>query len=238
MRRLLHLLVKSITAGAVLIVLLGVLPSGTFDAARAECTACSACDAPLNAPAPVVRTVTRGDTALSRLGLAFDMVARLPAGSLGLPGEPVAWLITLTNTSGAAIADVMITDTLRDELQIDSVDASHGEVAVSEQMVVYTLAEIAPEQQVRVTVNTTVTHGPVDGLLKNQAVLVVKGPDGPLSQTVTTEVFVPTGLPATGYRPDAELPRYDTVPFSVLTLVAGLAISLTALYVYRRGQRI
>lgn len=238
MHRLLHQITRILTAGVVLIMLFGLWPSGMFGAARADCAACSSCDAPLSAANPVMRTVMRGESSLARFGLAFDMVARLPGGSLGLPGEPIVWLITLTNTSGTTINDVMITDKLRDELQIDSVHASHGDVAISERMVVYTLDAIPPNEQVRVTLNTTVTRGPVDGLLQNQAVLVVEGPNGPLTQTVTTEVYTPTGLPPTGYRPQADLPPYDAIPFSLLALFAALAVGMTALYVYHRGQRI
>lgn len=170
------------------------------------------------------------------LDLAVTVDALLPTGSLGLPGEPITWVIVVENTGTVAGTDLVLTNRLRDELEIDAVFAESGEVAVSEQMVVYTLPQLAPGERVEVTVYSLVRRGPANGKLQNQAVVVASGPSGPVSRTAMAEIFVPSGLPPTGYPPAGEVPGEDAIPFGVLALLAAVSVGLTAYYVYRRGN--
>lgn len=236
MKRLLHLLTNCIAVGTMLVVLFVGWPHSIIEVEGAYPDVVMT--RPLVAALPLASPVEQSSMGKSGLNLAFNLTARMPAGSLGLPGEPVTWVITLVNTSDATGTDVIITDKLRDELQIDSVDVSRGEVAISDQMIVYTLPEISPDETAIVTIHTTVRHGPLNGLLHNQAALVVSGPYGTVSRTASTEVFVPSGLPATGYAPVPDKPGHPALPLSVLIVIAASAISTTAFYVYMRGRRV
>jgi hypothetical protein len=167
----------------------------------------------------------------------FTMEAVLPTGSLGLPGEPITWVLRVTNTGLGAGEDIVITNTLRDELQIEDVVSSKGDVAVSEQMILVTVPELMPAASVEVQVHTTVRRGPPNGVLLNQALLAGQGPGGAVSVVAVAEVFVPTGLPSTGYPPGSEMPGEGEPSLAQLLVGAVAAITVTAYIVYRRGQR-
>lgn len=235
MKRLLHLLINSIAVGAMFVMLFGVWPHSIIEV-EGSCSAIGAARLDTRA-LPFAGSVGRVDVTGSGLELAFDLSVRIPNGSLGLPGEPVTWVITLVNNSSIAGTDVMITDKLRGELQIESIDVAQGDVAVSEQMIVYTLPEIGPQESVILTINTTVLNGPLNGQLVNEAALVINGPHGTISRIASTEVYVPSGLPATGYPPVPDAPVNHGLPFSVMALIAMGVIGATAFFVYQRGRR-
>ena len=237
MKKRLHLILNGIAAGALLVVLFGAWTSGLRRVDGAACGACTACDPGRDAVVVLTRVDGQPDAAWSAFDVAFDVTAHFPQGSLGLPGEAVTWVIALENHNAFAITDVMITDTLHDELEIVAVDVASGDVAISDRMLVYTLSELAPDDEVRIAVHTIVRRGPPNGLLQNQAVLAVNGPGGAMTRTVESDVFVPNGLPATGYPPaDATLAR-ARIPLPVLAAFAVGIIGLTAAYVYERGRR-
>ncbi len=223
-----HLINKSMVAAVLLILLFGlVMPGSASEVTIAQGAQPVApfSDAPSRVKA-------------SGLDLVVTVDAMFPTGSLGLPGEPITWVISVQNTGTVIGTDLLLTNRLRDELEIDTVFAQTGEVAVSEQMVVYTLDELAPGDRVVVTVYSLVRRGPPNGKLQNQAVVVANGPVGPVSRTATAEVFVPSGLPPTGYPPAGNVPGQDAVPFGVLVLIAAAAVALTSYYVYRRGSQV
>jgi hypothetical protein len=50
----------------------------------------------------------------SMLKLDIDVTGELVPGVLGLPGEPVTWVITVKNAGQVAGQDVIVTDTVHD----------------------------------------------------------------------------------------------------------------------------
>ncbi len=167
---------------------------------------------------------------------SIDLVGWLPPGSLGLPGEPVTWVITVTNASASSGVDVLVTDVLRDELLIDTVVTARGNAAISGQTVMVSIPVIAPGESVEMRINTTVLRGPASGVLVNQALLAATGPGGAIAKSAVAEVFVPTGLPATGYAP-IDLPGEGEPSVAVVGLAAFGTVALTALFVWYRGRR-
>ncbi|MEW6580931.1 MAG: hypothetical protein AB1435_17295 [Chloroflexota bacterium] len=167
----------------------------------------------------------------------LTVAAELADGALGLPGEAVTWVITLTNTGASAGTDLLVTNTLRDELRIDNADTDYGEVAISDRAVIFTVPELRPGQTVAMRVHTTVMRGPANGVLVNQVILAGAGPAGPFTQSAVGEVFVPTGLPATGYPPADDLPGQGEPSVLAVGAAALLVVMAAAAFVWYRGRR-
>ena len=203
MRRHSQLLINGTAAILLLVLCFGVLPFGSRAWAAPDYRVDGRGVALLLAPEPVR---WRPDMLATQFSPEFTMEAVLPTGSLGLPGEPIVWLLTVTNTGLGAGEDLVITNTLRDELQIVDVVATKGAVAVSEQVLVVTIPDLAPAASVEVQIYTTVRRGPPSGVLLNQALLEGFGPGGSVSRIAVAEVFVPSGLPSTGYPPAGQKP--------------------------------
>lgn len=172
---------------------------------------------------------------------AFDPVLTLAGilepGSLGLPGEPVTWVIGVANRGAVAGTDVVITDTLADHLRVDRAVTTHGQAVISGQVVVVTIPVLNPGENVEITIATTVLYGPANGVLVNQVLLAANGPGGAITKNAVAEVFVPTGLPATGYPPTDDLPGVGEPSVLQVGLAALGTVVLTALIVWHRGRR-
>ncbi|MCB9436277.1 MAG: DUF11 domain-containing protein [Anaerolineales bacterium] len=130
------------------------------------------------------------DPALSKIGI-------LAPGELGLPGEQITWVITATNPNGFPLDNVVITDTLVPELQIDDATTQQGTVTINGQTVTFQLGTLQPGQTVEMRIVTTVLDNPASGVITNTATLT----SGGFAVTATASVPVPTGLPDTGYPP-------------------------------------
>ncbi|MCZ7538573.1 MAG: DUF11 domain-containing protein [Anaerolineae bacterium] len=225
MRRLLAL------AGVMLLALWLAGGTGAWAAGNASC-----------APGQPIALLTGAlDLVLRVDGAAFQgtltVAAELPDGALGLPGEAVTWVITLTNTGASPGIDLLVTNTLRDELRVDDAEAEHGEVVISDRAVVFSVPELRPGQTVALRVHTTVLRGPANGVLVNQVTLAGTGPAGPFTQRAVGEVFVPTGLPATGYPPADDLPGQGEPSVLAVGTAALLVVVLVAALVWYRGRR-
>lgn len=181
--------------------------------------------------------VVLGMDAMSELNLTLSLEGTLVPGVLGLPGEPVTWVITLTNEGDVPGQNVVITDTLRDDLRIENVEIATGEVAVSEQVVVFTIPELPPRTTIEMKIHTTVLYSPPNGLLVNQVILVAAGADGTYTQSAAADLFVPTGLPATGYAPPHDLPGEGEPSVGMIGLAAFGMVAATAAFVWYRGRR-
>lgn len=168
----------------------------------------------------------------------LSVTGMLVEGALGLPGEPVAWAITLTNTGAAPGRDLVVTVTPHQELRVESAESPLGTVTVSDRAAVFTVPELQPGQTVEMIVRTMVLHTPPNGVLVSQVALVGNGPGGMFAQSAIGEFFAPTGLPATGYPPGERLPG-EGEP-SVWTVGAGAlaAVLGAAVYVWYRGRRV
>ena len=160
----------------------------------------------------------------------------LAPGALGLPGEQITWIITVGNNGTAPGADIKITDRVYDELRIDSVEVDRGDFAISEQVVVFNTPTLQPGEHFQMRINTTVLRTPPSGSLANRAQLTAVGPDGVVEETALTEVFVPSGLPATGYPPADDLPGSGEPSVLAVALGAVALVALAAWFVWWRGR--
>jgi uncharacterized repeat protein (TIGR01451 family) len=143
-------------------------------------------------------TVTSGggvpivvDPAMSKLGF-------LQPGQLGLPGEQITWVVTISNPSGAALSNVSITDTLIPELRINNVTTTSGTVNVSGQTVSVNIPTLNSGQTVTVEILTTVLRNPESGVFENTVILTA---DGGILVEASAVVLGVVGLPETGYPP-------------------------------------
>ena len=102
-----------------------------------------------DAPAPAVNIF---DPAISKIGFLLP-------GELGLAEEQVEWIITISNPSGVTGYDVAITDTLRPELRLDSVEISKGEASINGQTISVVIPVLEPGEVVTMNVFTTVLVG-------------------------------------------------------------------------------
>jgi uncharacterized repeat protein (TIGR01451 family)/fimbrial isopeptide formation D2 family protein len=101
------------------------------------------------------------DPALSKIGF-------LPAGSIGLPGEALHWVTTVTNVSSVPENDLVIVDQVRPELRIDSVIVASGSsYTVNGQRVEVYIPLLLPGQSQDFTIITTVLTSPLNGILDN-----------------------------------------------------------------------
>ncbi len=183
---------------------------------------------PPNAPAP---EITVFDPAISKVG-------ELLPGQLGLPGEQLTWTFTITNNGAGAGTDVVITDTIQPELRIDGADIEVGTATVNGQDVTFNIPVLNPGQTVIAHIYTTVLRSPYDGRFENTALLTGTDPIGAV-QTATDTAVVQgvSGLPATGYPPQAKHTSRLWV-WVLLALSAAALLGATAWRVRGKGQHL
>jgi uncharacterized repeat protein (TIGR01451 family) len=167
---------------------------------------------------------------------AISVVGELAPNAMGLPGEWITWVITVVNSGGAPGRDIVVSDVLRNELRIDSVEANFGAFTINEQSVEFTIPVLNPGESVEMRINTTVLRGPADGVLINQVLLSGTGPNGAITDNAVAEVPVPTTLPATGYPPEQDLPGYGEPSALVVGLGSLAMVVLAALVIWWRGR--
>ena len=135
------------------------------------------------------------DPSLSKIGV-------LEHGQLGLPGESLTWILTITNVGTAPGTNVQIVDRVPDELRIDGVTFEGGTYTIEGQTVIFTIAQLNPGQTLTAYIYTTVLRSPADGVLLNIADLTGIGPDGSVrTVSASAQVMVVQALPNTGYPP-------------------------------------
>jgi predicted outer membrane repeat protein len=94
------------------------------------------------------------DPAISKLGLLLP-------GQLGVLGEKLRWDVTVTNRGSVAGSNVVVSDTLRPELQIDDVTTSKGTIDVTGQTVTVNIPTLAAGEQVNIAIFTTSLDGTI-----------------------------------------------------------------------------
>lgn len=221
--------VRTVTGMAV-----AVLVALLWLAITAQPAAAMACARPMP---NMTLTLTGGDVPHAsgfRSSLTVDGV--LAPGALGLPGEQITWIITLRNVGTAPGADIILTDQVHEQLRIDSVEVDHGEFAISGQVVVFNTPFLAPGDQVEMRVNTTVVQAPAGGKVGNHVQLTAPAPGGAFEDAALAEVFVPTGLPATGYPPAERVPNGGEPSVVIVALLGMVAVLFVATYVWWRGS--
>jgi len=160
------------------------------------------------------------DPAVSKLGV-------LSEGGVGLPGERLTWTITVTNNGGVAGSNVVVTDTLRPELRVDSADAGKGTFTINGQTVTFTIPTLNPNETVTLHVVTTVLARPSDNQFVNDVTLVGSG----AQRSAQGVVSLVTSLPATGYAPA----QSDSTAAPLLFV--GIALLLVGLVTIRLRKR-
>jgi uncharacterized repeat protein (TIGR01451 family) len=140
-------------------------------------------------PAPPAPQIGIFDPAISKMGI-------LHPGEVGVTGEQLEWIITVSNTGTAAGNNVAVTDTLVSALQIDYVDAPGATVNISGQTVTVTYATINPGETFQFSIWTTVLNGVT---VENTA--CVADPTQPTGEECVTALPV-SALPSTGEVPD------------------------------------
>lgn len=166
----------------------------------------------------------------------ISAVGVLSPGVLGLPGEPITWIVTVTNQGTARGVDLVVSHVLHNELRIESVEVERGWQTVEGQVVKFSIPSLEPGETVGMQIVTTVAHGPADGTLTNRVTLRAKGQDGVVVKETSAEIYVPTGLPATGYPPEEDLPGHDEPPLAWIALLAAGMVIVTAFIIYQRGK--
>ncbi|MEQ8677152.1 MAG: hypothetical protein RLP44_27175, partial [Aggregatilineales bacterium] len=94
------------------------------------------------------------DPAISKLGV-------LVPGQLGVQGEVLEWILTVSNTGTAVGTNVVVSDTLNPDLQIDSVNAPNATVNINGQTVTVTYATLNVGETVQFSIFTTVLNGAI-----------------------------------------------------------------------------
>lgn len=92
------------------------------------------------------------DPAISKLGILLP-------GQLGISGEQLEWVVTVSNNGNAVGANIVVSDTLRPELRIERVEAPNGSVVINGQTVIVTYPRLAPGERQQFSIFTTVLAG-------------------------------------------------------------------------------
>ncbi|MBK9748928.1 MAG: isopeptide-forming domain-containing fimbrial protein [Chloroflexi bacterium] len=155
------------------------------------------------------------DPALSKLGY-------LPAGSIGLTGEELHWLTTVTNNGNAAGANVVIVDNVRPELRIDAVQVASGSsYTINGQQVRVTIPTLLPGERQDFTIVTTVLTSPRSGTINNTVQINETG-DSATATIVIPGMMMIQAAPPT---PNGPIPLINGVP--ELTDFAGEEFCIT-----------
>jgi len=163
------------------------------------------------------------DPSISKIGLLLP-------GQLGVNGERLEWVITVRNPGTVTGTNVVVTDTLRSELRIDSVRTSKGTSSVSGQTVTFTIPEILPGETVLMSIFTTVLQGGVE--ISNTA--TINADNLPAAKSVTSAGVVGV-LPQTGESPWGAV--RDGLASLALILVGGAALAVTRRRMARSSAR-
>jgi hypothetical protein len=140
----------------------------------------------------------------------------LSEGELGVTGEQLEWVITVTTPSAVTGTGILITDVLRPELRVDNVTTNRGTLSINGQAVSVNIATLAPNESVQISIFTTVLDGVT--IVDNTACVVA---DNQGAQECATALPVST-LPSTGETPYWRLP--------LLLGLLGLGMMLLAIY--------
>lgn len=139
-----------------------------------------------------------GPTPTPGIGVADPAITKRGEPSLALPGEPVTFVIAVTNTGQSAAVDVAVTDTMPDYLDIVNVTSSQGTVTVEGQRVTVEVGTIGSGFVVEIVIETRVAvdaPAPLD--LSNVATL--SSANGGERTSLPATIVVPVSrMPETG----------------------------------------
>ncbi|RMG73513.1 MAG: DUF11 domain-containing protein [Chloroflexi bacterium] len=157
---------------------------------------------------------------------SINKIGVLERGQIGLPGEQLTWLVTITNNGTVQGTDVVVSDTLRPELRIDGADTDKGTVSISGQTVTFSMFTLAPGEVVQARIYTTVLEIPETYIHENEVTLTGNGPNGAVTVSTRAELPIVGELPATGETPAWRLP--------LIVVMAGIVIVISGAVLIRR----
>ncbi|MFN8375378.1 MAG: hypothetical protein U0694_21180 [Anaerolineae bacterium] len=142
-------------------------------------------------PTPVAAAATPQiavfDPAISKLGF-------LVSGQIGITGEQLEWVITVSNPSAATGNNVVVSDTLNAALRVDHVTTTQGTSSVNGQTVIVNIGSLPPGQTVLISIFTTVLNG---SAVNNTACVTANN----LTGSECARAIPVTVLPTTGETP-------------------------------------
>jgi uncharacterized repeat protein (TIGR01451 family) len=112
-------------------------------------------------------------------------------------GEPISFIITITNPTSEAINDLILTDTLPDAFSVISATSSQGTVSINGNLVTVNIGSLQANQTVTVTITAAASRTAFPPETCNQA-----NAGSSVSNQVCPSVF-PSELPQTGQSPFA-----------------------------------
>ncbi|MBN2305924.1 MAG: S8 family serine peptidase [Anaerolineae bacterium] len=176
-----------------------------------------------------------GTAAGQSLDMAITKSGSVSGGGLGMVGDRLTWDVIVTNPSGVTAVNIVVMDTVRSELRIDSVEVSRGSFTVAGQTVTFTIDSLAPGESAILRINTTVLRGAADGVIDNTVILAATGPSGEtVTRSATASVQIVSSLPATGYPPAGDSARGNWI---WMLLVGWMGLVVVVGVVHWRLQR-
>lgn len=154
--------------------------------------------------------ITIFDPAISKIGF-------LQPGQIGVTGERIEWIVTVSNTSSIAAQNVVVTDAINPNLSIINVQAENATVVINQQLVSVTYGRLEPFQTVQFSIFTTV----LNGVEVNNTACV--NSENQISEVCATSTIV------------SELPMTGETPLIRLWVVWIVALSLASAMIMKLG---
>lgn len=155
---------------------------------------------PTSTPTPVLPTATpTGDV------FADPSVSKSISQSEANPGDEVTYTINVVNRGNIAAENVVVTDSLPDELTIVDMSTSRGEASMRGQTISVTIGLMEPGEEVTIRVRARVKADTPPSTISNGVVVTTTSPgDDPSNNTASVPLTVigtavlPAALPQTG----------------------------------------
>lgn len=153
------------------------------------------------------------------LGLVDPFVTKSVTPPFALPGEAATWTITIFNPGATVHTNIVVNDTMPQEVAIRSVTTTAGTASFSGQVVTLTKATLSPGESVTITVNTVVRdNAAVPFIAVNKACLTTD--QNPTPTCASATLLSVGSLPQTGQSP------WSGLRLLLVSLVTGLVLAL------------
>jgi uncharacterized repeat protein (TIGR01451 family) len=162
----------------------------------------------------------RGQTPPTAIAIVDPVITKSVDPQFAIPGENVTWTITVFNPGSTPTSNIVVTDSLPNEVEILSVFASAGNIVFSGQNVTFTQASLGAGQSTNITINTRVRSDINVRDIVNTAILSVNGRQFSASASLH---IIKSALPSTGEHPEPPLGKGLPLLFAGLALI-GLFI--------------
>lgn len=138
---------------------------------------------------------TDEDQEISVFDPAISKIGYLVPGQVGVTGEQLEWIITVTNLGTATGTNIEVLDNVDPRLQInDVVTPAKVQTVIADQTVIFTISSLVPDESVTFSIFTTVLEG---ATVENTVCLTADTISGQVCATGLAVVE----LPATGETP-------------------------------------